>query len=455
MAERTHARGSLGSCLTVAWPLVLAMATQAVMMFADRLFLARYSAVSIQAAMPAGLMSFIILAFLQNVVAYSGTFVAQYAGAGARAACARAMGQGVWLAVLCVPVLLLTLPLGNWLFALVGHAPEVVNEEVSYYRMLVFGSLAIPFVAALSGFFTGQGFTRLVMVANVAGNVFNVALDPFLIWGWWGLPELGIAGAGLATALAQYLVLAILVVALCRETHFATRRRRRVAFAWQTQGLLRVMRFGLPSGSHVLLDVGTFAVFVFLTGRLDALSFAASNIAFSINHLVFAPLLGLGMAANILTGQCMGERDVVGARHVGRNCVLLGWGYLVLCTAVILGFNGPILRAFFPAHAPFTYAEFLPLSQKLIVIFLVWALFDTWNIVLGGALKGAGDTHFVMGWVCSVAVFLWMPALFGLYLAGFGIVALWLSIVLYVTLAGCGLLIRFLRGRWETIRMIE
>lgn len=95
------------------------------------------------------------------------------------------------------------------------------------------------------------------------------------------------------------------------------------------------------------------------------------------------------------------------------------------------------------------------MSQKLIVIFLVWALFDTWNIVLGGALKGAGDTHFVMGWVCSVAVFLWMPALFGLYLAGFGIVTLWLSIVLYVTLAGCGLLIRFLRGRWETIRMIE
>ena len=447
-------RGSLPECLAVAWPLVLAMAAQAVMMFADRLFLARYSAVSIQAAMPAGLMSFIILAFLQNVVAYSGTFVAQYSGAGARAACARAMGQGVWLSVLCVPLLLLSLPLGNALFALAGHAPEVVAEECAYYQALVFGSLAIPFIAALSGFFTGRGYTRLVMVANLAGNAFNIALDPLLIWGAGPLPELGIEGAGIATALSQFLVLAILSLALLRETHFATPRRRRVAFAWKGRALLQITRFGLPSGSHVLLDVGTFAVFVFLTGRLDALSFAASNIAFSINHLVFAPLLGIGMAANILTGQRMGDRDPAGATRAGRNCVLIGWAYLALCTLVILLFNGPILRAFYPAHAPFSLADFLPLARRLIVIFLAWALFDTWNIVLGGALKGAGDTHFVMFWVCGIATLLWLPALLLLYALGFGILALWLSILAYVVLAGTGLLIRFLRGRWKARRII-
>ncbi|MDO4528368.1 MAG: hypothetical protein Q4C03_06275, partial [bacterium] len=104
----------LKDVLHVMWPLVFAMAANTLMMFVDRLFLARYSAISIQAAVPSGILAFIALAFLQNVTAYSGTFVAQYAGSGARAACARAMGQGLWLAVLCLPILAVSIPLGDW-----------------------------------------------------------------------------------------------------------------------------------------------------------------------------------------------------------------------------------------------------------------------------------------------------------------------------------------------------
>lgn len=448
-------KGSIRECLAVAWPLVLAMAGNAIMMFADRLFLARYSAISIQAALPAGLMAFMAIAFLQNVVAYSGTFVAQYAGAGSRAACARAMGQGLWLAALCVPLLLATVPLGNLLFGWAGHAPEVMAEERHYYLTLVIGNLSIPFAAAVAGFFTGQGFTRLVMGANLMGNAANVALDPLFIWGWGPMPALGIVGAGVATALSQFLILGILVAAMLRERPFASWRRRQVAFAWKAPLMLRIVRFGLPSGGHVLLDVGTFTVFVFVTGRMDALSFAASNIAFSVNHLVFAPLMGVGMAASVVAGQRMGDRDPAGAARAGRGCVALGWLYILLCTLIIGGFSEPILRAFYPHAAPFAYGEYLALGRRLIAIFLAWAWFDTLNIVLGGALKGAGDTRFVMCWVAGTAVLLWMPSLFLLYWLGFGIVSLWLTMLGYVIVASGGLLWRFLRGRWTSIRLID
>ncbi len=447
-------KATLKDCLSIAWPLVLAMAGNAIMTFTDRLFLARYSATSIQAALPAGLMAFIIIAFLQNVVAYSGTFVAQYAGAGSRAACARAMGQGLWLSVLCVPILLLSIPFGNWLFTLAGHAPEVMAEEKIYYLTLSIGNIALPFVAAVSGFYTGQGFTRLVMVANLIGNATNVVLDPILIWGVGVIPEMGIVGAGVATALAQFLILVILVIGLCGERHLSTRHRIQVAFTWDVRTLYKITRFGLPSGGHVLLDVSTFAIFVFLTGRMDALSFSASNIAFSINHLIFAPLMGVGMAATILVGQRMGDRDPVGAARAGRNCLFLGWGYLLLCIVLIGVFQEPLLALFFPHDAPFAYADYIQLGEHLVAIFLAWAVFDTLNIVLGGALKGAGDTRFVMTLVASAALLLWMPSLLGLYLAGFGIVSLWLTMLGYVIIAGLCLLARFLLGKWKRIRLI-
>ncbi len=425
------------------------------MMFADRLFLARYSAISIQAALPAGLMAFMGIAFLQNVVAYSGTFVAQYAGAGARAACARAMGQGVWMAVLCVPLLLATIPLGHLIFDWSQHAPEVMQAEKSYYNILVYGNLAMPFIAAITGFFSGRGFTRLVMVANLVGNITNILLDPLFIWGWGPIPELGITGAGIATAGSQYLIFAILLVALFFERHLATPQRWKVAFVWRKELILRMTRFGLPSGGHVLLDVSTFTIFVFLTGRMDALSFAASNIAFSINHLIFAPLMGIGIGASILTGQRMGDKDPKGAARAGRNSIYLGWGYLLFCILIIGGFNESILALFYSSDASFGYTEYVHLGRQLITIFLAWAVFDVLNIILGGALKGAGDTRFVMWWVAGTAIGLWMPSLFILYFLDFGIAALWLTMLGYCIIAGCGLLTRFLKGHWKTIQLLE
>lgn len=446
---------SYRECISVAWPLILAMAGNALMMFADRMFLARYSAVSIQAALPAGLMSFMVLAFLQNIVLYSGTFVAQFSGAGARAACARAMAQGLWLATLCIPLLLLSIPLGYWLFDFAGHAANVIAEERSYYLTLIIGSLFIPFGAAFSGFFTGRGYTRLVMVANIIGNAANVALDPLFIWGWGPIPELGIIGAGIATALGQIIITTILGVAVLREKHFSTAYRRRVAFAVKVPLMLRIVRYGVPSGSHVFLDVSTFTVFVFLTGKLDALSFAVSNIALSINHLVFAPLMGIAMAASVLVGQRVGAADLSGATRAGRRSLTLGLLYIVLCVLVIGGFSEAILRIFFPEDAPFAYADYVAIGKQLIFIFLVWAGFDAFNIILGGALKGAGDTRFVMITVGITSIFLWLPALFILYWLGYGIIPLWWTMPGYVVLMAAAFAWRFFRGAWKKHNLIQ
>ncbi len=448
-------RARLSECLSVSWPLILAMAGNAIMMFVDRMFLSKYSEVSIQAAMPAGLTAFMVASFFQSVVSYSGTFVAQYHGAGARAACARAMGQGLWLSVLCLPLLLLSIPMGYWIFDCAGHAPEVVTEEKVYYLALMIGNLALPFIAAISGFFSGQGFTRLVMVANLVGNFLNIALDPLFIWGAWGIPELGILGAALATAISQFIILAILMAALLFEKHFATRQRMRVALVWKPELVTRIIRFGTPSGIHVLLDVSTFTVFTFVTGRMDALSFSASNIGFSINHLIFAPLLGIGMGATILTGQRMGDKDPSGAVRACRNTLLLGYCYIALCIVVIGTLSEPLLDLFFPSDATFAHGDYLALGKKLIAIFLAWACFDTLNIILGGALKGAGDTRFVMLWMVGCALLLWVPTFLILFACGAGIVTLWLTMLGYVIVAGTGLLIRFLCGRWKQIQVID
>lgn len=447
-------KGGLRDAIKVAWPLTISMASMAIMQFADRIFLSRYSDEAIQAALPAGVFAFLVLSFFQAAIGYSGTFVAQYHGAKKPMSCARTLGQGLWLSIAVAPIMLLLIPAGYFFMGLADHAPEVYALEKTYFRILVYGGLIVPVVAALSGFFSGRGHTRLIMVANIIGNLFNVILNYLLIFGVGIFPEMGIAGAAWATVMGQSITMIIIGTYALADPLLRGAYRKRVAFVFCPDLTWQIARFGTPAGLHILLDVMAFTIFVMITGWMDPLSFAVSNICFSINFLIFAPLMGIGLAASVLTGQFKGEGDLVAAKRVGWSAEFLGLIYLAIATIIILTFNTKLLMMFRSPHSSFDLTAYLALGETLIMIFLCWAISNTFNIVLGGALKGAGDTKFVMYFVTACNMFFWLPLVFITYNLGGSIIQLWLTLPLYVALLGIGILIRWQRNYWHKIKMI-
>ncbi len=97
ISEQHARRGGLSDAFRIIWPLMLSNSVTAIMQFTDRVFLSRYSDVAMQASVPAGTLSFLLLCVLQVTISYSGTFVAQFHGAGKRLSCARALSQSLWL----------------------------------------------------------------------------------------------------------------------------------------------------------------------------------------------------------------------------------------------------------------------------------------------------------------------------------------------------------------------
>ena len=122
-------KGDVRDVLRTTLPLVLAMGAHAVNQFTDRVFLARYSDDAIQASLPGGILSWLFICLLVATASYSGTFVAQFHGAGSKRDAAAAYGQGLWLALAALPLILLSIPLGNALFNLAGHAPAILADE--------------------------------------------------------------------------------------------------------------------------------------------------------------------------------------------------------------------------------------------------------------------------------------------------------------------------------------
>ena len=165
------------------------------------------------------------------------------------------------------------------------------------------------------------------MRANIVGNLANVVLNYALIFGHWGFPAMGIAGAAIATVAASALTWAILLFHYFRarfRDEFGTLKNWRIEWSLMKP----LLRFGVPAALQTLQDVGAFAFFVVLLGRLAPADMAASNIAFSINNLAFMPLLGMGAAATIVVGQYKGAGDTATATRAGLSALKIAWVYM-------------------------------------------------------------------------------------------------------------------------------
>ncbi len=456
LKKRWEAPQGFRYILRVGLPLVAGMASSTIMQFTDRLFLSHYSLSSISAALPAALASFTPQVAFMGFCGYSSVLIAQYVGSRALENVGPALWQGIWCALAGGAIMLFSCLFADAFFAWTGHQPDIQELESSYFIILSAGGVFPLLGAALGAFYSGLGHTRVVMLASLSAAVVNIPLDYALIFGVWGFPEMGIVGAGLSTVLGSAVAAAILVV------HIFTRQNDElycVSSSWRFNPamFLRLLRYGLPSGLNMFLDLVIFSWFVFMVGGLGSVAMAASNIVFSINSLVFTPMLGLNMAVAALVGQAMGRGRPLEAERITANSIWLILAYIVPVAAIFVLFAGPLMDAFAPGNM--RPEDFLPVREAgilLLCFVAAYSLTDSFNLVYFGALKGAGDTLAVMLIMlgCGIGV-LALPILLLRAWGMEGLISFWIVLTVYiVVLAGCAFL-RYKQRKWHGIRVVE
>jgi len=455
IANHWKGEGGLKQTLDVAFPLILSTGSYSVMMFVDRMFLSWHSEEAIAASVPASILNFSFLTFFLGLVTYTSTFVAQFFGAGRRDRIGMTIWQGLRLALIggmALPLLNLAAPS---LFSLVGHDPEVRVLEVSYFRILNFVALFSLTNSAFSCFFSGRGKTWPVMWMSVSMCALNVLLDYGLVLGNWGLPSLGIRGAGFATLIATALstvAYTVLVFRPANDQVFGTRRHWRFNRAL----FLRMIRFGAPAGFQFWLSISGFTVFVLLIGRIGKLELVASNMAQQVNMLGILPMVGVGLATSILVGRFQGAGKSDLAARATRSSLSLSIGYSLCMALFYLGAPRLLLAPFTAGQAGIATPAVLGLSIGLLRFMSVALVIDSLTIVLGGALKGAGDTRFVMVTNAITSVFcLVLPTFLVIEVFHLSIYAAFLVMIAKLMVIAVAFAVRFRIGVWKTIRMIE
>ncbi|MDR2800386.1 MAG: MATE family efflux transporter [Desulfovibrio sp.] len=450
--ERPASPHDYRAILRIGLPLVAGMFSTTLMEFTDRLFLSRYSVIAIAAALPAGTASMVLQFALSGLCGYVSTLIAQYAGAGRPERISCALWQGIWLSFAGALLLALSCLGAGTVFSWMGHGPEVAAEEEAYFCILNLGGVFFLLNSTLGGFFVGMGTTRPVPLVNFAGALLNIPLNYALIFGWGVFPELGIRGAALATVAGWSLSSLIFAVLILKSA-----RRLDIPGNWKPDRdmFLRLLRFGAPSGVNLLVDILAFTWFIMEVGKLGLAELAASNIAVSINLLIFMPMLGLTAAVATLTGNAMGKGRAEDAFHIAGNAMRLSLSYMLPVAACCVLFGGALMDIFRTTDGGAAYAGIRETGIVLLYYVAAYSLVDSCNIVYMGALKGAGDTFAVLMILCFAALFCLILPIFLLKTLGLASLhSLWIVFTVYVVALALAARWRFLRGKWKNIRMI-
>ena len=452
--SRFKKNGDVKDVLVVALPMLLSMSFDTLMTFIDRLFLSKLGPAEMNAALGAGAVQLALTMFFTGMISYTTAMVAQRLGGKRRWDCARAFMQALYVSLMCVPLLYLTIPLGHVAFGMEHLPADQLQYQKTYFNILMFGGVINLVRNVAPCFFSGIGETKIVMKAAFVGMLVNVACNFVLIYGMGPIPALGVAGAAYGTLIGNLVSTVILFAKFFgKSCHRRFRTRYAFAFSWPlTQELLKK---GIPSGVEMFLNMSAFQLLILMFHALGPESATASSVMFNWDMVAYVPLMGLEVASTSLVGRYVGAKDGAAASRSTYSGLKLGWGYSLLMGIFFIFLPGILTDIFKPdvaeasAEAIAIFESARPMSIFMLRIATFYIFVEVLLVIYAGALRGAGDTLWVM---FACAIMNWCVA-GSLYLVAyvFGLPAhlAWIAVVAVYSTAPVLFWLRWKNGKWR------
>lgn len=440
----------LSEVLRMAAPIMLGAVSFAGMDFADKMFVSWLGVDHLAAVGNSALWMYTFAVFFMGLAGCVSTFVSQSFGKTKFENCARFAWQGVYVAIAGGTVAFILWPAAPLLFGAMNHSEEVQRLEVLYFRIRIFSIAFIAWEVALSSFFQGISRPIVPMVVGISANLLNVVLDYILIFGKFGFPAMGIAGAAIATVIAvAFQAGALHLIFLSRAVNETYGSRG--GFALDLTKCKDLLRVGWPAGVSSLLDVAGWALFTgFIVGSFGTIALGAHTAAMNFMHFSFMPAMALSAAATAVVGQWIGRGDVDKAKARAYTAVKVGMSFMLVTGGCFALFGETLMRVF--SEDP----EVIGLGRFLLILAAMFACFDACTIVLIGALRGAGDTRWIM-WVLTCGAYLVNLPLAWLFAVplGFGAGGAWIGATIYVISLSAVVFSRFRSERWRNIHIFS
>ena len=441
---RDWTKGSIiGSLLSLSWPMIISYGLYMVGQTADMIWVGRLGTVPIAGVGIAGIVVMLVMTAKFGLVMGARAMVARFVGAGdteganhiAQQALVISAAYGVVLTVIGVfcaePIL-----------SLFGLEEDVVVEGAAYMRIILAGWVAMSFWLMTMSIMQASGDVMTPMWISIFIRVVHITLCPFLVFGWWMFPHLGVSGAALSNVIYQ-----ILGMVLGLWVLFTGRSRLRLTlrnFRLDPSIIWRMVKIAIPACvMGVQGNIGHLALAYFMV-PFGTFAVAAHSLVQRVEMMLFLPSMGLGTGAGVLVGQNLGAGQPERAERSGWLAMGLVEGFMLACSVAILLWAESIIRIFStdPGLVE-TGSIFLRIAAAGYAVVGFTAVFQN-------CISGAGDTvppmivSLVIIWLVQIPLAFFLPRVTDLGMYG----VRW-AIVAGMLVGSVAYVIYFWTGRWK------
>ncbi len=442
--------------LYLAWPAILRLFLQSVVGVVDIIMVGKIGSSAIASVDMGNRLVFVLLGALMSLTIGSTALVAHSVGAGQKDQAQHIMWQslyGGFIAAVTLGVFgaVFSRSLLSFLMILMEEADPFILHTGSIYLRIVFISMifALP-TMVINAVFQGLGDMKTPLFIMIITNVFNVVFNYLFIFGVGFFPELGVVGAAIGTGIGRIVGLVVGLIVL-------TKGKSGIRIDWRALSLKidkivikAILKIGIPASIEQLVRQSSQILYTLIVAGLGTTIVAANAVTMNISSLAFMPGFGFGLAATTLVGQSLGARKTELARSYAKQSVILCVLLMTAASVLMFIFTNPIVRLYSDESEVIIGA-----AQTLRIFIIYQPLFGIF-MVFAGALRGAGDTKWVMyatmlgNWLFRLA----FTALF-VFKMNLGLAGIWYAMGIDVVIRAGLIIKRFMSGKWKNIRIID
>ena len=400
LTNRVRGPGGIKPMMQIAFPLMISTSTVAIMLFIDRLYLRQVSQEAMNASLSGGFTSFAFQSFFIGIIGFSTALVAQNYGARQFHNCPRVLTQTIVFSCCSVPLIFALIPAGRWVLAIVGLSDGEVLQAQTYLTILMAGTGLDLFRNSLNSYFGGLGQTKVVLLATFVMAIANVSANYILIFGKLGFPALGIEGAAYGTVFAWFTGLFTLSVVYLKQIRFPEYQLLD-SFQFDLEILKKLVRFGFASGLEIALLIFAIDLMILTLKSYGADVSTAITVGLTWIQTLHIPVIGLEIGTMSLVGRFIGARDTDSVSDSVFSGLLLASSYASIAALAFLFATDTMVLMFLESDSS-TATLNLAIWGTQLNAFIIFVI--SWSGILGGALRGAGDTY---GAMTIFATFWW------------------------------------------------
>ncbi len=429
--------------LRLAVPLAAAQVAQGATSFADTIMMGLLGRQELAAGGLASNTFAMMLITSTGVISAVSPLVAESFGAGQGDRITRVTQQSLWLAAgLSLPIMLALWHVGG-VMQYLGQEPANAALANQYLHAIVWGVVPALGFAALRMVAAALSQPRPVMIIMLCGTGINVVGNYVLMFGKLGLPALGLAGIGWASALSYWVMFLALVGYVLWQPQLRQYRIFHRCYQFSRSLFVELLTVGLPIGALYAVETGLFTVTAYLMGQLGTDTLAAHQMVLQTSAITFMVTVGISYATTVRVGQYRGRDDLDGAQLAGYVGIGLGALFMSAMALLFMLFPRAVVSLYLDVNNP-ENRRVVVIAIELLQVAGLFQLFDGTQTIAAGALRGLRDTRMpmVIGIFAYWCVGLTSGYLMGMRL-GLGGVGLWLGLAVGLAIASVILTWRF------------